>query len=1120
MGKLHTKLLMATMGIVPGLVLAVVLVATLLLQSGWTDPTRANMVQSELVNLDRLTALKTEFAGRVLATRRLRRQPCPPPCCYRATDQFFKRVNAAVKQMCSIGSRAASDQLPGGVSHQPNGAFDDAESQPEWDADAGGAYGTSGWWLCNGAQAPPGSSCDNGGLGVSSSQLSTPNGLHVDAGFVAQPHMKALASGDMRIGSGGLWGMGFEGDGTFSMYPFRPRERYRTLEISCSFPGYTGSLPKVGYDPRCRPWYTTARLSTEPEFSSPYIFAGSQNLGITAALSFFNTTAEPPPHTTASTREGVCFMDIDFTTVSASVKSRVGTGGYGWITDTQGNIVAHPEVDLADPPPNTSILQVDLADASEGERRAFARDVLPGLQSLSRGRAQYFKGGERWFISWGNVSVAQYSVSVTVPAADVEASFKTTEALITTFVSSLVLVVTFTLLLVLLCVVAAASRLIASVVGPVQELRKLAADIEAGRLRTNSPLLKSGSQHSTREVTVLAQLLRQLFMVIRVSNSNLLAGDMQFAKAMLREALELFTRLQHQYAIGVCYTNLGAAFMHEQDYRSAITNYRLAVRNSEYLIEVHLGEVSSPDPDEGTLVPPPPGQTGVVAPTVYPPAEDTPGSQLTSGQLATTTAAATAAAKFLRSSTSMSSATERQAIAPITAQQGDEKHAKLLQQLASRQQNLAKAYLARARRVLDATLVKQLGGYVEARPSGTLSVSSSGTLVSEHDPLEASASDCKRALNLLESAGKHLTAAIPALTSSQHVADAQACVTEMYSDAALAVAQHPQFSRRVASLAQATQDSFECFEAATTEAHFVMAQEYAHLRVRLHRRVLAAQGASLATQGHTNSALQKLASALTTGSVCSPYVDYRVKWLMASLLLQEGQLEAARAVAASAGAHTNGAGDFLFLLDYSGSMGKAETGPTAMDALLEMFERYVLPIDRVGFITFARRPVLRFEPCVKGEGRAAGKVRAIIDSFRSPKGSSALYDALVSAIQLLHEQAAAHIPGTRGGFSAHRTIVAFTDGRDTASKHSANDVVKLLQGNPDPPMKLAGGALDITLHIVLVGQLAGSRRTLRRMVDASSGGRLLQHGVSPRDEVDLAFNCVSMAAADVTLEAV
>lgn len=63
MVKLQSKLLCSVLPLIPGLGLAVALIAIWLLESGWTEPTRNRMLAAELNNLNRLARLKTEFAG-------------------------------------------------------------------------------------------------------------------------------------------------------------------------------------------------------------------------------------------------------------------------------------------------------------------------------------------------------------------------------------------------------------------------------------------------------------------------------------------------------------------------------------------------------------------------------------------------------------------------------------------------------------------------------------------------------------------------------------------------------------------------------------------------------------------------------------------------------------------------------------------------------------------------------------------------------------------------------------------------------------------------------------------------------------------------------------------------
>jgi Mg-chelatase subunit ChlD len=283
------------------------------------------------------------------------------------------------------------------------------------------------------------------------------------------------------------------------------------------------------------------------------------------------------------------------------------------------------------------------------------------------------------------------------------------------------------------------------------------------------------------------------------------------------------------------------------------------------------------------------------------------------------------------------------------------------------------------------------------------------------------------------------------------------------------------------------------------------------MRVLLQRRVLAAEGAALAAVGRTADALRHFSRALTEGTVCSRDFDTRVLLAMAQLLFNLNQPEGARRVASLAGAHVSGPREFVFVLDYSSSMAEHRLIDAAVDNILELYDTYVLPIDRVCLITFTRRAVVRVEPRRKGTGRRAAKTRALMDACRTPRGGTACYDGILAAMLQQSTRAAAQTEtGARRRPTSARFIVVVTDGEDTTSRATALDTAALLRE--------ACKHTPLAVHIVGVGQLANEQE-LRAIAAASRGGQFVPAGAS-RHSIDAAFNHITAAVAEVYVEAV
>ncbi len=89
------------------------------------------------------------------------------------------------------------------------------------------------------------------------------------------------------------------------------------------------------YDPRTRPWYKGAIASDGEHWTNVYLFASSQNPGITASCPVYNSEREAM---------GVCGVDIDLSTFSKFLRNiKIDNQGYAYIIENEhGRVIAHP----------------------------------------------------------------------------------------------------------------------------------------------------------------------------------------------------------------------------------------------------------------------------------------------------------------------------------------------------------------------------------------------------------------------------------------------------------------------------------------------------------------------------------------------------------------------------------------------------------------------------------------------------------------------------------------------------------------------------------------------------------------------------------------------------------
>jgi methyl-accepting chemotaxis protein len=140
---------------------------------------------------------------------------------------------------------------------------------------------------------------------------------------------------------------GVEADGAFNMWP-------------------PADLPE-GYDPRKRPWYKDAVAKGGSTITDPYQDASTGKLIVTAAT----------PVRNGGSLAGVVGGDFDITTLADMLASSdMGGMGYVFVTDSEGNILIHPDSSLISKPlsdlfPDGSVTvstEPQFASSAKGDR--------------------------------------------------------------------------------------------------------------------------------------------------------------------------------------------------------------------------------------------------------------------------------------------------------------------------------------------------------------------------------------------------------------------------------------------------------------------------------------------------------------------------------------------------------------------------------------------------------------------------------------------------------------------------------------------------------------------------------------------------------------------------------
>ncbi len=149
------------------------------------------------------------------------------------------------------------------------------------------------------------------------------------------------------------------------------------------------------YDPRTRPWYTSAIQAKDsgensPVWQSTYIAQSTGKLCITCSKAFLNSNGEIL---------GVAAIDMYLDDITQYVTDmKLGQTGYSFIIDNQGNIVIHPEY-------STSIATTE---SSEKKTLILPDNFIKEILSTKTGTSNAQINGEDYYFAYNPLSTTNW----------------------------------------------------------------------------------------------------------------------------------------------------------------------------------------------------------------------------------------------------------------------------------------------------------------------------------------------------------------------------------------------------------------------------------------------------------------------------------------------------------------------------------------------------------------------------------------------------------------------------------------------------------------------------------------------------------------------------------------
>ncbi|KAI2498817.1 hypothetical protein MHU86_15670 [Fragilaria crotonensis] len=349
-------------------------------------------------------------------------------------------------------------------------------------------------------------------------------------------------------------------------------------------------LGKFGYDPRCRMWYLGGKLTLAAGgttyVSPPFRSLISDYIAQTLTLPIYNED------------RFIGQNSVDFSpsriidSLSQSEPPLPGTGFHVLVSTSNfsfgSDAIVGPGFDVKSDLESgrkrlieQSVLPFDVCENGVGtgcdnlaEFHKIVDDMRAGKSGTARFKRSTEEGGTE-FVFWAfapvNINSYQtlnnsdifhgvvrktspaFSLALASPEPGLNGAFDSLSSAMLRTVQIAIIVLAIVIALTLVGLTVISGRVTASLIKPISGLLRVLTKINNHELRNDNEETNGGST----EVTKVNDAIERLHTVLPVANIAFFSGDLKTAYETLRSALDLFTKLRNEKAIGVANNNLG-----------------------------------------------------------------------------------------------------------------------------------------------------------------------------------------------------------------------------------------------------------------------------------------------------------------------------------------------------------------------------------------------------------------------------------------------------------------------------------------------------------------------------------------------------------------------------------
>jgi tetratricopeptide (TPR) repeat protein/Mg-chelatase subunit ChlD len=376
--------------------------------------------------------------------------------------------------------------------------------------------------------------------------------------------------------------MGFESTGLFKIYPYQSLSSFTTFAYSCVGTG----IATVGYDPRCRGWYSAAKdKATDKDvtvFGSPYLDATTGKSIVTASTAIYINNI----------LLGVIGIDFNMIALDNIIsQTNVFSNGYIFVMDVSGNLISYPKL-------NRNIAVTTVFTIESSIPVSIWNNILTSY-SLTSTSVTTNKQDKLWHINYVYLPISRQYLVMMIPHSDLLVASDSMNSDLKNILKTMTIV-----LIVITCILFLVSLYINIKVAryytiPYKNLTTAVTNITQGKL--DDDMASDGPK--SNELVNVRYNVRNLQIAVRVGVDTFYAGKPKKALTDFLSAKEFMEKVNNECGLGVCLNNIANVYKqlameqpkdsdkNREYFNAAVQNYTAAINIAKKLVVENSGNI-------------------------------------------------------------------------------------------------------------------------------------------------------------------------------------------------------------------------------------------------------------------------------------------------------------------------------------------------------------------------------------------------------------------------------------------------------------------------------------------------------------------------------------------------